>query len=228
MSETKLSAKELVDRLPLEIVRRSLFGKELKEYIEKEENPFEAKAKSVRQSFVYHTNRITFRQSKELARFIATDENEQKQLSNIAKGELHHLVMSGINRKEDLTKVLDKLTIEGLIASEEQYNNIKVQIESALSNPEAADWFTDKYKLYNECSILVNKKDEAMRRPDRVMINGNEAIVVDYKFAKKNDSYKKQVKLYMDLLGQMGYEKVKGYLWYIYENKNIIEEVKDI
>ena len=195
---------------------------------EKEENPFEAKAKSVRQSFVYHTNRITFRQSKELARFIATDENEQKQLSNIAKGELHHLVMSGINRKEDLTKVLDKLTIEGLIASEEQYNNIKVQIESALSNPEAADWFTDKYKLYNECSILVNKKDEAMRRPDRVMINGNEAIVVDYKFAKKNDSYKKQVKLYMDLLGQMGYEKVKGYLWYIYENKNIIEEVKDI
>lgn len=210
------------------IVPSKIKKNEEKQEDKKEENPFEAKPQSIRQPFVYHRNRITFRQSKELARFIATDEDEQKHLSNIAKGELLHLVMSGINRREDLTKVLDGLTNEGLITSEEQYNDIKSQIEKALSNPKATDWFTDKYKLYNECSILVNKKDEAMRRPDRVMINGNEVIVVDYKFAKKNDKYKKQVKLYMDLLGQMGYEKVRGYLWYIHENENIIEEVKGI
>ena len=35
----KLSPRELMERLPLEIVRKSLFGKELREYIEKEENP---------------------------------------------------------------------------------------------------------------------------------------------------------------------------------------------
>ena len=35
----KLTDKELAEKLPLEIVRRTLFGKELKEYIEKEENP---------------------------------------------------------------------------------------------------------------------------------------------------------------------------------------------
>ena len=35
----KLTDRELADKLPLEIVRRSLFGKELREYIEKEENP---------------------------------------------------------------------------------------------------------------------------------------------------------------------------------------------
>jgi len=34
----KLTDKELAEKLPLEIVRRSLFGKELREYIEKEEN----------------------------------------------------------------------------------------------------------------------------------------------------------------------------------------------
>jgi hypothetical protein len=35
----KLSDKELAEKLPLEIIRRSLFGKELREYIDNEENP---------------------------------------------------------------------------------------------------------------------------------------------------------------------------------------------
>jgi hypothetical protein len=133
--------------------------------------------------------------------------------------------MSGINRAGDLKKVLDRLTIEGLIASEEDYNRIKNLVGKAISDPQAQEWFSDKYKLYNECTILVSNNKEAARRPDRVMINGNEAIVVDYKFAKENEEYKKQVKRYMELLVQMGYENVKGYLWYISENKNKIEEV---
>ena len=186
-------------------------------------NPFEAKPQSIRQPFVYHSNRITFQQSKELARFLATDKEEQKQLKNIAEGELLHLVMSGINKANDIEKVLEKLTIEGLIASESQFNKIKNLIERALSNPKAADWFTGKYKLYNECSILISNNEEATRRPDRVMIKDNEAIVVDYKFGKESDKYKEQVKRYMDLLVQMGYKNVKGYLWYVY--KNFIEEV---
>ena len=189
-------------------------------------NPFEEKPESIRQPFIYHNNRITFRQSRELARFLATDKSEERQLKNIAEGELLHLVMSGINRADDIEKVLEKLTIEGLIASEKQFNNIKGLIVRAISNPKAADWFSGKYKLYNECSILVSNNEETTRRPDRVMIKGNEAVVVDYKFGNKSDEYKRQVKRYMDLLVQMGYENVKGYLWYVY--KNNIEEVKEL
>lgn len=186
------------------------------------DNPFEAKPDSIRQPFVYHRNRITFQQSKELARFLATDNEEKRQFDNIAEGELLHLVMSGINKACDMEKALDKLTIEGLIASEKQFNEIKRIVERAISNPQAAEWFSGKYKLYNECSILVNNY-EATRRPDRVMIRDNEAIVVDYKFAKESDEYKKQVRQYMDILVQMGYKNVRGYLWYVYKNR--IEEV---
>ena len=197
--------------------------KDKKEKEEKEENPFEAKPQSIRQPFVYHKNRITFKQSRELARFLATDKDEEKQFRNIAEGELLHLVMSGINKPDDIDKVLERLTIEGLIASSKRFNEIKHLVERALTNPAAAEWFSDKYKLYNECSILVSNSDEKIRRPDRVMINGDKAVVVDYKFAKKNDEYKEQVRRYMDLLTQMGYKNVKGYLWYVYKNK--IEEV---
>ena len=197
--------------------------KEEKEKKEEKENPFEVKPTSVRQPFVYHKNRITFQQSKELARFLATDKTEKEQFKNIDEGELMHLVMSGINTKDDVDKVLEKLTIEGLIASEERFNRIKKLVERNIANPMAKDWFTGKYRLYNECSILVNNKKEITRRPDRVMIKDDEAIVVDYKFGRRNDEYKKQVAHYMELLVQMGYKKVKGYLWYGYENK--IEEV---
>lgn len=187
------------------------------------DNPFEANPISVRQPFVHHENRITFRQSRELARFLATDKEEKVQFRNIAEGELLHLVMSGINEAGDLKKVLDKLTIEGLIATEKQYSNIYGLVVRALSNPKAKEWFCGKYRLYNECSILIGDNDESARRPDRVMISGKEAVVVDYKFARENPDHKQQVQRYMELLSRMGYENVRGYLWYVYKN-----DIKDV
>ena len=61
-------------------------------------------------------------------------------------------------------------------------------------------------------------------RPDRVITDGNETIVIDYKFGNKNTAYAKQVQRYMNLMQQMGYPNVKGYLWYV--NLDEIESVK--
>jgi CRISPR/Cas system-associated exonuclease Cas4 (RecB family) len=55
------------------------------------------------------------------------------------------------------------------------------------------------------------------------MIKDDTAVVVDYKFGRENDNYKEQVKGYMNLLKEIGYAKVKGFLWYVY--KNYIKEV---
>ena len=64
------------------------------------------------------------------------------------------------------------------------------------------------------------------RRPDRVMTDGQETHVVDFKFGKPHDDYHDQVREYMQLLRSMGLPQVKGWLWYVYSNK--IEEVKDL
>ena len=55
------------------------------------------------------------------------------------------------------------------------------------------------------------------RRPDRVMMKDGEVIVVDFKFGKKR-------KAYMDLLSDMGYEHIRGYLWYVFNNE--LEEIE--
>ena len=200
-----------------------IVGNKQKKEDGKSDNPFEAKPESRIQPFAYFDNRITFRQSRELTRFLSTDKEVEKQFKNIAEGELLHLVMSGISTADDVEKVLDKLVIDGYIATEGQYNSIMKLVGRALSNPLAKEWFTGTYKLYNECSILVNNDEGAMRRPDRVMIKEKEAVVVDYKFARESDEHKWQVKRYMELLSRMGYENVKGYLWYVYKN-----EIKEV
>ena len=60
--------------------------------------------------------------------------------------------------------------------------------------------------------------------PVRVMMKDGEVIVVDFKFGKKRKAYNKQVKEYMDLLSDMGYEHIRGYLWYVFNNE--LEEIE--
>ena len=98
-------------------------------------------------------------------------------------------------------------------------------VEGMLASVEERGWFSDKYNVLKECTII--KPDGSLLRPDRVLVDGNEAIVVDYKFGEYtpyNKKYHKQVQRYMQLLMDMGYTKVSGYLWY--PLSNAIEEVR--
>ena len=79
-------------------------------------------------------------------------------------------------------------------------------------------WFTDPWQLKMEEAIYIDRRE---LRPDRVMINPktNEAIVLDYKFGRWEDSYIQQVSEYMQALRNMGYAPVRCYLWFAHNNK---------
>ena len=111
------------------------------------------------------------------------------------------------------------LVLTGIITDGKRYENIKKLLGNALENPKAATWFDGSYKLFNERSILIADSEENSRRPDRVMIKGDTAVVVDYKFASKKERHNEQVKQYIELLKRIGYKNVTGYLWYVYTNK---------
>ncbi len=84
-----------------------------------------------------------------------------------------------------------------------------------------AEWFDGTWKLLCEQAILINGEE---CRPDRVMIRGNEVVVLDYKFGAKQTEHIKQVKNYIAALQALGYQNVKGYLWYAQTGE--MEEVK--
>ena len=68
------------------------------------------------------------------------------------------------------------------------------------------------------------QRSSVTRRPDRVMMRSERVgerelrrvVVVDYKFGEHETAgHRRQIAEYMRLLGEMGYDEVKGYLWYI-------------
>jgi len=55
-----------------------------------------------------------------------------------------------------------------------------------------------------------------LKRPDRVMIKDGQIVVIDYKSGStKRQDHEKQIREYMDLIKEMGYHDVKGYLCYV-------------
>lgn len=165
---------------------------------------------------------IEFKQSNRSADFIRGEEDESSQY--IHQGELLHNLFAYIRTADDIPQALARLRMEGVIASDEQEQEIHKLAVWALGHPKVNEWFSGNWTLYNECAIIYMDKDGLQtRRPDRVMMKEGQVVVVDFKFGKKKAVYHKQVRDYMSLLASMGYTHIRGYLWYVYNNK--LEEV---
>ncbi len=76
-----------------------------------------------------------------------------------------------------------------------------------MQDPIVQDWFSEKWDIKTEADILL--RNEKVRRPDRVMLKENKAIVVDFKFGEVEEiSYKSQMRKYLKNLVDMGYVDV--------------------
>jgi hypothetical protein len=74
------------------------------------------------------------------------------------------------------------------------------------------DWFSGQYEVLNERKIISGPNTYI---PDRVMVQNNKAIIVDYKREQKNDKHISQIRNYQKLLEAMGYTNITMYLLYI-------------
>ena len=95
-----------------------------------------------------------------------------------------------------------------------------VEVDPALElRSGGRHWFDGTYRIFNEASIVTAEGE--MYRPDRVLIapDGSRVIVIDYKFGEPRRAHRDQVGNYMQLLRQMGYPSVEGWLWYVTNNR---------
>lgn len=187
-------------------------------------NPFLRPSKVIPVSMEAFTPKFTFRQSNKSRAFAQADDDEQAQQNHYVQlGNVLHNIFAHIRTHADINQALAQLEQEGVLYDEHiTRDRIERMIRQRLSDPRVADWFSDGWTLYNECSILL--PDGSVRRPDRVMTDGQRTIVVDFKFGHERNEYHQQVGEYMDLLRQMGHANVQGYLWFVYSNQ--IVEVK--
>ncbi|HKJ42939.1 MAG TPA: 3'-5' exonuclease, partial [Sunxiuqinia sp.] len=139
--------------------------------------------------------------------------------TKINKGKIIHEVLANIETANDVNAAVNDLIFKGLISSVEG-ETMKLQLQELLADPEVKNWFDGSCRVMNERSILSGKKH--LKRPDRIMLNGEQVVVVDYKSGEKElEKYHYQVKGYMSELKKCGYTDVEGYIWYTQTNKRV-------
>ncbi len=193
---------------------------------EKSENVFLQPVLPVHVSIESFRASTEFRQSNRSRDFVE-GEDEATELNYIKMGCVLHEVFSRISTTADIDQALRQLQSEGILYDDElSRDKIVTLLRKRLESKQIASWFSPRWQLFNECSILCTDRDGKLveRRPDRVMTDGNETHVVDFKFGKPHPEYVAQVQEYMKLLREMGMPHVHGWLWYVYSNK--IEEIR--
>ena len=188
------------------------------------ENPFELSPKTHRLKIETFPHPVSFRQSNKSHDFIKGEDIDPSDARRYIKvGNVLHQLFSTILTEADIEPRLKELEQAGIIYNDDiTSRELQNKIACALSNEKVKNWFSPRWKLFNECTILDYDKetgDVYEHRPDRVMTDGKEMIVVDFKFGKPRDEYHEQVQRYMRLLMRMGYKQVSGYIWYVLRNE---------
>lgn len=209
-----------------------------KEEDKKSGNVFLKQDISVAATIEHHEIPLEFRQSNNSKKFIQEnngeeqEENTEPKADYISTGNILHQIFSGIKTAADVESELDRFEAEGILYGD---NLDQEKLQSLLNgyltgNELVADWFSPRWTLFNECTIICEETDEktgkkeiVARRPDRVMKDGDEVVVVDFKFGKPNEKYATQVRQYIGYLRQMGYANVRGYIWYVFR-----KEIKEV
>ena len=170
---------------------------------------------------------VNFKQSNKSRDFIGGEDLDEQQDRYIDTGKILHKLFSTIHTTADIDKALKQFEFDGILYDDNlTVEKMRKLLSERLSDNRIADWFSKRWKVYNECAIISYDKlttKTIERRPDRVISDGKETKVIDFKFGKPHPEYEQQVRQYMELLKSMGHENVKGYLWFVYSN-----EIKEI
>lgn len=188
----------------------------------KRNNVFVPEEESIEVPIIVNTELPEFRQSNKSRDLIEGDEEEEQQKYYIKMGIVLHNVFSTIRTTADIDRALRQMELDGVLYDDNvSRQRIEDMIRKRINSPKIKDWFSDRWTVINECNIVSSTLDgkSIEHRPDRVMRDGDETIVIDFKFGKPHEEHHEQVREYMQLLEQLDCPNVKGYLWYVYPNK---------
>ncbi|GAB4420713.1 MAG: UvrD-helicase domain-containing protein [Bacteroidia bacterium] len=144
----------------------------------------------------------------------------QLRQERIAAGELIHEALAHVRTRADIPAAVGRLRALGRLHGG-QVPEVQAHLDRVTSLEAAAAWYEPGWDIRNEAEILL--PDGSLLRPDRVMLRGTSAIVVDYKTGPPRRTYAAQVQQYRDALRALGYTDVGAFLYYL--SAGIVEAV---
>lgn len=154
----------------------------------------------------------------------ALDKNTKRTINTILMlekasqyGILAHEVMAEASKESDIHKIIARYIDEGVLALENK-DLLEKEIYQIWHHPQINKWLSGDYKIWNEAAIIT--ADGHTLRPDKVFTNKNETIILDFKFTGDNYiEHKTQVDEYMKALHNLGYQNIRGFLFYAKVNE---------
>ena len=137
-----------------------------------------------------------------------------------------HDLVSRIQYADEIEGVLEEAAYRGEISLKEK-NKMEILFKSMVNSPKIAAYFKRNVTVLNEQSIVVPKSK--ILRPDRIVIDEDKIIVIDYKTGGKDQKHQIQIKDYSDRIAQIFNRTVSAFLVYLKYNSdnqiNIVEVV---
>ncbi|WP_127136369.1 UvrD-helicase domain-containing protein [Flagellimonas oceanensis] len=137
---------------------------------------------------------------------------DDERMEAIEMGNVIHFALSQIETMNDVDTVLERLEIEGHFPKEAG-SDIKQKIMAVVNHPKLKGLFADNLHILNEREILTT--DGRSLRPDRIVISGNDATIIDYKTGKPSPKHKEQIANYADILREMDFKIKQSVIVYI-------------
>ncbi|EGV43128.1 DNA helicase UvrD [Bizionia argentinensis JUB59] len=140
----------------------------------------------------------------------------------IEKGNLIHDIMAMITTEADVNDVMLSFLENGTI-NKVQEPILKETILQIIRHPQLQLYFQEQnITVYNERDIISNTG--SILRPDRLVImNENDAIIIDYKSGKEQSKHLEQLESYEAILKVMKFHVAKKILIYINDSITIKE-----
>jgi len=85
------------------------------------------------------------------------------------------------------------------------------------------DWFPESgapdLRILNEQTLF--DADGREYRPDRVVLRGRSATIIDFKFGQEEERYQQQLRRYARLYRALGFEVAGAWIWYVPEDRAV-------
>jgi ATP-dependent exoDNAse (exonuclease V) beta subunit len=129
-----------------------------------------------------------------------------------------HELLADFRSEADLEKIENHLS--NLQIPDEEKNELLNGVKATCKFLSEKKWVSPYYQIYNEHEMADAEGN--ILRPDRLMLEGDKAIVVDYKTGAIEADHVHQIANYKEVLQDAGFKVVKTFLYYL-EKKELIE-----
>lgn len=141
-----------------------------------------------------------------------------RQEKALERGRLVHELFSRIDTADDIDEVMEEAIEEGLLTYDEQ-EEIEVILQEVVNHPELKELYQGRTLNFTEKDII--SREGTLLRPDRICLDGNQVSLVDYKTGEERLDHQTQIKVYAQVLEEMGYYIKDRLLVYLNETVKV-------